>query len=125
MYIAIDGDDFGRRIASCFIRNDEEALSIASAELQKAAARISNLLVSRGFKVVFSAADGVTAVTAEATHDFGSLFVAIQGLSPPELTFSAGVGTSLREAYIALLAAKSSGKNRLSIYAELHSANQA
>lgn len=119
MYIAIDGDDSGRKISACFINNDQDGLAEISRRLKQAAADVSEFLISNGFKIIFCAADGVTAMHAGKAQDYAALFEAIQSLSPHNMTFSAGVGSTLQEAYIALLDAKSSGKNRLSAYSEI------
>jgi hypothetical protein len=119
MYIAIDGDDSGRKIAACFINNDQEGLAEISQRLKQAAADVSEFLISNGFKIIFCAADGVTATHTDRAQDYVALFQSIQSLSPHNMTFSAGVGSNLQEAYIALLDAKSSGKNRLSAYSEI------
>lgn len=119
MFIVIDGDDSGRKIAACFINNDQKGLAEISQQLKQAAADVSEFLISNGFKIIFCAADGVTATRADKAQDYAALFQNIQSLSPHNMTFSAGVGTTLQEAYIALLDAKSSGKNRLSGYSEI------
>jgi GGDEF domain-containing protein len=48
--------------------------------------------------------------------NFHDLFKKIQELSPKKMYFSAGVGDSLRNAYIALLNSKSNGKNSITIF---------
>jgi hypothetical protein len=68
--------------------------------------------------VIFCAADGVVA-SIEIDVDFKEIFKKINILAPKGITFSAGVGTSLKEAYIALISAKSNGKNCLHEYAKL------
>lgn len=119
-YITIDGDDVGRKIASCYISNDEKKLKAISRDLVDSTKNISNLLKMRGFNVLFCAADGVVA-SIETNIDFVELFESIQKLAPISISFSAGVGNSLREAYVALLAAKSNNKNSLYLYAEIAS----
>jgi GGDEF domain-containing protein len=110
-YISIDGDDVGRRITACYISNNEKGLQEISKNLETSTRKISSLLVSLGFKVLFCAADGVVAST-EKTVNFTNLFESISSLAPEGISYSAGVGDTLREAYIALQAAKSNGKNR-------------
>lgn len=117
-YISIDGDDIGRKITSCYLRNDEEKLKSVSKSLKKSTSNISNLLESLGFDVLFCAADGVAA-SIEVNIDFMELFESINSLAPAGISFSAGAGNSLREAYVALLAAKSNGKNCLCQYADI------
>lgn len=112
-YISIDGDDVGRKITSCYIGNDEEKLNMLSKQIEVSTIRIANLLESKGFYVIFRAADGVVART-NSSCDFEDLFLMISSCFTNEITFSAGVGSSLREAYVALLNSKSNGKNQLS-----------
>jgi hypothetical protein len=119
MYIAIDGDDSGKKIAACYINNDEAKLSRISKELESAATSISELLRTRGFRIIFCAADGVAAVTNLTEVSFMELFESIRQLAPRGFTFSAGVGNSLHEAYVALLNAKCLGKNRLSHFDDI------
>jgi hypothetical protein len=119
MYIAIDGDDSGKKIAACYINNDEAKLRQISGDLERAATSISELLRTNGFRIVFCAADGVAAVTNQSEVGFMELFAEIRHLAPRGFTFSAGVGNSLHEAYVALLNAKCLGKDRLSHYDDI------
>jgi hypothetical protein len=119
-YISIDGDDIGRRITSCYLTNDEERLQSISRSLEESTNNIANLLISCGFKVLFCAADGVVA-SIEKDIDFLELFKSINNLAPEGISFSVGIGDNLREAYVALLAAKSNGKNCLYQYSEISS----
>lgn len=115
MYITIDGDDVGRNITASYIANDEIKLIQISNNINDATKKISSLLFKSGFEIVFQAADGVTA-KIDMEIDLYAIFNEIQLLAFDGITFSAGVGMNLREAYIALLNSKSNGKNMLSIY---------
>lgn len=119
-YISIDGDDIGRKITSYYLSNDSENLSKLSSELKISTEKIAFQLQSIGFSVLFCAADGVVAST-KLENDFNNLFDSISKLAPNGITFSAGVGSSPREAYIALISAKSNGKNCLHQYSDLDS----
>ena len=121
-YISIDGDDIGRKITSCYLSNRCSELSKLSRSLDSSTRAISNLLTDCGFDVIFCAADGVVAST-NSEFDYHQIFIKVNALAPENITFSAGVGDSLREAYIALISAKSNGKNRLHHYHELNSCN--
>ncbi|MCY1030676.1 mCpol domain-containing protein [Corallococcus sp. BB11-1] len=112
-YISIDGDDIGRKITACYIENDEQKLSNLSNLLSVAVRKITKLLQAEGFSVIFSAADGVVGFSDKPSIDFPALHKKIQSIAPLGITFSAGVGRSLREAYLALTYAKSSGKNSI------------
>jgi hypothetical protein len=111
-YITIDGDDIGNKIAYCYFNNDAARLRELSLILGKVTADIAELLKTSGLDVLFCAADGVVAF-GERNLDFGQIFEDLTSLAPPGITFSAGVGTSLSDAYVALLTAKSSGKAQL------------
>ncbi|MDP2560763.1 mCpol domain-containing protein [Psychrobium sp. 1_MG-2023] len=117
-YISIDGDDIGRKITSCYLNNDENKLQLISHDLENVTLAIADYLIDNGFSIVFRAADGVVASTTNECN-FSKIFSDISSLHSNGITFSAGVGESLREAYIALLNAKSSGKNCLSCFSAL------
>ena len=117
-YISVDGDDVGRKITSCYLNNNEDKLHLFSRGLEEATFKIAGLLEKKGFDVIFRAADGVVArVNSEC--NFEELFQAISACSTNGITFSAGVGSSLRDAYVALLNSKSNGKNQLSYFGDL------
>ncbi|MGO6982565.1 mCpol domain-containing protein [Rhizobium leguminosarum] len=119
-YISIDGDDIGRRVTAMHLANDAAGLSAFVALVHDKVTQIGRLLENAGFLVIFCAADGVVA-HKEDTHatTVADLYTSIEAIGGGDLTFSAGVGRSLREAYVALLAAKSNGKARLCIFSEM------
>lgn len=114
-YITIDGDDIGRLITSSYLNDSEEQLIDISHNLNLSVKNIANLLEDRGFQILFCAADGVLAKT-ESDIDFIELFDCIQNANVTNFTFSAGVASSLKDAYVALLDAKCNGKNKIRIY---------
>ncbi|EMK3397952.1 mCpol domain-containing protein [Vibrio parahaemolyticus] len=114
-YITIDGDDIGRRITSYYLNENEAGLERISYDLTLAVENISNLLTASGFEVIFCAADGVLAKTS-LDINYELLFSQIQLCATHNITFSAGVGGSLKSAYIALMDAKSSGKNQIKMH---------
>ena len=118
MYIAIDGYDVGRKITSSYLSNSEERLTYISNKLNDTTKKISKMLLSNGFEIIFQAADGVTAKTDNEVN-LNFVFDKIKSYSFDEITFSAGVGANLREAYVALLNSKSNGKNMISIYKDI------
>lgn len=117
-YVYIDGDDIGNRISDQFLSNNENGLRDLSVELEKTIGIISETLVSLGFEIIFCAADGTAAKTADLVS-LESIEIAIRKKNRSDFTFSIGVGESLRESFIALLSAKSRGKNRLVLYSNL------
>ena len=113
VYISIDGDDVGNKITQSYLENDEHSLSQLLAELSTRLCQLSDCLRSEGFTIIFCAADGVLAKGEELNINHVSRFVLKIGT--PRLTFSAGVGTSLRLAYLALKYAKATGKHRIAV----------
>lgn len=118
MYISIDGDDIGMKITSCYLNNDEAQLGSLSEGIEGSTLKVAALLEQNGFFIIFRAADGVVARTMTDCN-FEELFVRINLCAATGITFSAGVGSSLREAYIALLNSKSNGKNQISDFGAL------
>ena len=121
LYLIVDGDDIGRRITSCFISNDETRLARISADMTAAVGAIASVLQNGGFRVFFCAADGVVAANPNQV-DVAKLFERVRSLAPEGVTFSAGSGETMQEAYVALMQAKCSGKNRYLDYRSLKSA---
>lgn len=111
-YISIDGDDIGRKITSSYLSNNEEKLKRLSTDIKESISKVAEFLSGEGFDIIFCAADGVVASTKNE-QDYNKIFEKISSLSPDKITFSAGVGDTLKDAYIALLSAKSNGKNCL------------
>lgn len=111
-YITIDGDDIGQKITSAYLSNNVAELIRVNNLVQDKTGQIAAYLKSQDFEIIFCAADGV-AGTTKSEIDVEYLYSQIQRISGNELSFSAGVGNSLREAYVALLSAKSSGKGKL------------
>ncbi len=119
-YISIDGDDIGRRIAAMHLANDEENLSAFVLSVQDKVEQITRVLDEAGYTIIFSAADGVVGRSESCDLDnIELLYKQITAIGGTSLTFSAGVGQSLREAYVALLSAKSNGKARICSFSEM------
>lgn len=118
LYVAIDGDDIGRKITSCYLKNDIKSLVEINNLVQSKVQGIAGILIKNGFSIIFCAADGVAGFSTK-TKDVGEIFETIQKFGAPELSFSAGVGSDLKEAYIALMFAKSTGKSKICTYDEI------
>ncbi|MCS0589033.1 mCpol domain-containing protein [Massilia norwichensis] len=112
-FITIDGDDVGQKITSSYLRNDLASLLKINEIVNEKTNLIARFLESQGFVVIFCAADGVAGYTEKNELDQSFLYEKICDIGGKEITFSVGLGNDLREAYIALLSAKSDGKNRL------------
>lgn len=111
-FVTVDGDDIGRRLAACYLSNDVEALVSTKSLVELKTHQISQLLTETGFEVLFCAADGVTAYSQQRDLNESVLYQSIKDIVGDELAFSMGIGAALREAYVALLYAKSTGKAR-------------
>lgn len=118
-YIVLDGDDIGQMIAACYFNNDIQQLSQVNALVEDKITKIAKLLQWEGFTILFCAADGVAAQSRLKSPNFCDLYRRVTEIGGAEITFSAGVGESIREAYIALLTAKSRGKARIVIFQEM------
>lgn len=109
-FITIDGDDVGQIITSAYLRNDLKALEAINENVNNKTRLIADFLRKQGFSVIFCAADGVAGYCDKETPDDDFIFDNIKNIAGNELSFSVGIGNSLRESYTALLSAKSSGK---------------
>lgn len=113
IYVAIDGDDIGRKLASSYLANRPDNLKATKDLIDIKTRKISELLSSLGYDVFFCAADGVTGALEADKINSSSLYQEIESIGGREISFSVGVGKSLRESYVALLYAKSTGKARV------------
>ncbi|ODA30145.1 hypothetical protein A8L45_20990 [Veronia pacifica] len=120
MYITIDGDDIGQMITSSYLKNDLNELSRINHIVNEKTILISEFLKDYGFNIIFCAADGVAAYAEIEKVDEVFIFNSIKSIAYPQIHFSVGVGSTLREAYIALLSAKSSGKHCLHNFSALN-----
>ncbi len=109
-YITIDGDDIGQRITSHYLNNDLHSLSKMNDLVNNKTNLIAEFLKKRGFTIIFCAADGVTGYHQDEVKDDDLIFKSINNIAGDEITFSIGIGDTLRNSYIALLSAKGSGK---------------
>jgi hypothetical protein len=111
-YITIDGDDIGQKITSAYLTNNVYELIRVNDLVKEKTELIAAYLESEGFEIIFCAADGVAGVT-QSELDNRAIYSEIKKIAEDELSFSVGVGDTLRDAYVALLSAKSSGKGQL------------
>lgn len=118
-YITIDGDDIGQMITSSYLKNDLNELNRINNLVNKKTQLISKFLEEQGFNIIFCAADGVAGYSEIEVLDEGFIYNSIKFIASPELSFSAGMGATLREAYVALLSAKSNGKRCMHNFSNL------
>lgn len=119
MFITIDGDDIGQRITKYYLHNDAKALAELNQKMLETTQKISNYLEQLGFSIIFCGADGVAGHAEKKPAPEDEIFKAISALGKECATFSVGTGDTLRESYIALMAAKSHGKAQIYSYPNL------
>ncbi|WP_338563068.1 mCpol domain-containing protein [Erwinia sp. E_sp_B01_3] len=112
IYVTIDGDDVGQKISASYLFNNVEELIEINNLVNCATLKISDILAENGFDVIFRAADGVAARIESDSVELSEIFDKIQMISCGNITFSMGSGRSLKDSYIALITAKSNGKNQ-------------
>jgi hypothetical protein len=118
-FVSVDGDDVGQMIRSCYLNNDVIGLREINVLVQSKVRAIADFLQDNGFTIIFCAADGVAGCSDDSSWSDADLHLQINEIGAGTPTFSTGVGETLREAYVALLAAKSSGKARIYNYRSL------
>ncbi|MFD7897194.1 mCpol domain-containing protein [Streptomyces sp. NPDC059743] len=119
LFAIIDGDDVGHEIEAHLLTNDvsgfvrtSETISAAIELLASHASRIA------GVTVVSVGGDSILLQVGE--NSITRLSDELEALQRPgHFTFSVGIGATLRESFIALRMAKSSGKCRITSYSEL------
>jgi hypothetical protein len=118
-YIMIDGDDVGVKVESHVLANDVpgfvRSANMISSTIEEIANRSAQIL---GVKLISVGGDSVLLEADNEAVDalVGSL---VRFQRPGALTFSVGVGASLRESFLALRMAKASGKCRAVNYIEM------
>ncbi|GAA4790508.1 hypothetical protein GCM10023220_14610 [Streptomyces ziwulingensis] len=118
LFAIVDGDDVGSKIESHLLANDvagfvrtSKMISLAVEKVAGSASRVP------GVTVMSTGGDSIMLQLSEdSTTRLRDALEALQ--QPGHFTFSVGVGRTLRESFIALRMAKSSGKCRVSIYSE-------
>lgn len=119
MFITIDGDDIGQRITRYYLSNDAKSLAELNQKMIETTHRIAKYLEGIGFSIIFCGADGVAGHTGEPPTSEDEIFKEISALGKGCATFSVGTGNTLRESYVALMAAKSHGKAQIYSYQNL------
>lgn len=109
IYIYLDGDDIGRKLASCFLENNDNKLAQIIKDLEDILSQIRDYLMKKGFQIIFFAADGVACKGTNLEVEGFAQY--IRSVGQPRYTFSAGIGNSLQNSFFALEYAKAVGKN--------------
>lgn len=113
MYAYIDGDDIGLRIEHSFMDNNEVTLKNVNDNVKVIVEKITTYLIGNNAKIIFSGADGI--ICKSETLDVREIIRFIRTNSE-DITFSIGIGNCLRDAFLALRYAKSSGKDIVALY---------
>lgn len=116
-YIYVDGDNIGLRIEQSFLNNNENELRDINLKVINAVKKISDYLVTHNHKVIFSGADGI--ISKGVQIDIANLLKIVRA-AENDFTFSIGIGSSLKDSYVALRYAKSYGKNIAVYLSENH-----
>jgi len=120
LYLAVDGDDVGRKI-EFFIATDQiESLSNFSKNFQSAMLWLAETLSDEfNAKIIFNAGDSLLAILQSDAISLSQLeTLRIKFASFSKATLSFGIGNNSRQAYFALKLAKATGKNRIEIFQE-------
>jgi hypothetical protein len=116
IYISVDGDDTGNKIAKSYLENDEAALARIIQELNSFLTQICEYLELIGFEIIFCAADGIAC--KGSILDIDDFVHHIRTIRKPDYTFSVGIGNDLQTSYLALKYAKAVGKDKIAIREE-------
>ena len=110
MYIAIDGDEVGKRLEYLIFCNNVENIVTYSKLIAAELIRISSYLKKLNYEIIFSGGDSILAVTA------GESNVDLRILNENGITWSVGIGDSPSHAALALKKAKALGRSRIEFF---------
>lgn len=120
LFLAVDGDDVGRKIEFLIVNNQIELLSDFFNNFQASMFWLSEKLKNEfNAKIIFNGGDSLLAdlrIDEIQVSKLENLRVDFFNFSKATLSF--GVGKNPRQAYIALKLAKASGKDRIEIFQE-------
>lgn len=113
MYAMIDGDDIGIKMEFHILRNDVESFIKQSEKINNSMRIVLNEIRSiEGVNILSTGGDSALAELEEgAKFPLTRALGDVQGVGG--FHFSAGIGWSLRECYIALRMAKAAGKSKI------------
>ncbi len=103
-YVALDGDGVGDHLERCILEEDEGGAHELSLAVNKLIRELTQLLEAWGGRVLISGGDSVLA-RFDASPD--SQLLRVLAATDDPVTISAGIGTSMRHAWMALKYAKS------------------
>ncbi len=117
MYLIVDGDSVGYMMTNIYLSNDEDRLKYLTLKIDSMNQFMSESFVEMGAVILVCAADGLVS-SFSSVEDITDILNVLMNASDSELSFSGGLGDSLKDAYLALKYAKSSGKKCLSTYSD-------
>ncbi len=116
MFVAMDGDNVGAALERAIILEDEQAINEISANVAHAISYLVEYFEMTGGRIIFSGGDNLLVqVNSSNRFDVMELPKICEGV-----TFSVGIGESMRESYLALKMAKLSGKACVFKYDEIN-----
>ncbi|MFJ5179299.1 mCpol domain-containing protein [Streptomyces griseoviridis] len=112
-FAIIDGDDVGSKVEIHILANDVEKFVESSRMINSTLERLADRMSSLpGVSLVHTGGDSILIEISDDCIDLMSDTLRKEQ-GPGALTFSAGVGATLRQSFLALRMAKSSGKCRI------------
>ncbi|MBB0243674.1 mCpol domain-containing protein [Streptomyces alkaliphilus] len=111
-FLALDGDDIGRRLEFYMVSEDTAGLESFSNAFGEVVESLK-FVVSESPSVDVILQGGDSFLLSAPLEDLTRIISGVKGVvAETSFTFSGGYGPSMKEAYLALKIAKSSGKNR-------------
>ncbi|MEH2089577.1 mCpol domain-containing protein [Nostoc sp.] len=120
LYLAVDGDDVGRKIEFFIVTDQMELLSNFSHNFQSSMLWLAETLSDEfNAKIIFNGGDSLLArLQSDAISVSRLESLRIEFASFSKATLSFGIGDNSRQAYFALKLAKATGKDRIEIFQE-------
>jgi hypothetical protein len=112
-YVGIDGDNIGSRLELGFLQNREEDIKEISQKVDSGILAMAERLQDLGMEVIFFSGDSLLCKGESLDTDVLVQLIKSQSIT---FSFSAGIGDTLRDTYLALKYAKTSGKSRVVIF---------
>jgi GTP cyclohydrolase III len=119
LYLAIDGDDIGNHLEYSMLTNEVQSLIEFSMLFQSAMTWLSKMLQDKlGAAIILCEGDTLLATLPSDNYSIEVLEqmrAEFRERTESSCTLSAGVGSTPREAYLALKLAKAGGKDRIQL----------
>ena len=106
-YISFDGDKVGAKLELLITLEDIEKMATFSKAISKATKNLEDILLTNGYKVIFSGGDNILCFGKNDLDFFRELQKFFYDATL--ITASIGIGSSVRKSFLALKYAKASG----------------